>query len=135
MCPTAASGGRAALGARATCGARDLLHPAVPPPEAGASGSRGDARWCGVPCGSHFAARASRRWGALAASEPSFNGSGLDAPFAERTRPAAYLPPIERGALDVAVSRAALRRLSRVLGVRPAAAFRYSSACHMTVVE
>ena len=26
---------------------------------------------------------------ALAASEPSFNGSGLDAPFAERTLPAA----------------------------------------------
>ena len=72
---------------------------------------------------------------ALAASEPSFNGSGLDAPFAERTLPAAYLPPIERGSLDVAVSRAALRRLSRVLGVRPAAAFRYSSACHMTVIE
>ena len=72
---------------------------------------------------------------ALAASEPSFNGSGLDAPFAERTLPAAYLPPVERGSLDVAVSRAALRRLSRVLGVRPAAAFRYSSACHMTVIE
>ena len=56
-------------------------------------------------------------------------------PFAERTLPAAYLPPVERGSLDGAVSRAALRRLSHVLGVRPAAAFRYSSACHMTVVE
>ena len=62
-------------------------------------------------------------------------GKPFDAPFAERTLPAAYLPPVERGSLDVAVSRAALRRLSRVLGVRPAAAFRYSSACHMTVLE